>query len=181
MSTQEASPKPTRSGRLKALAVIGLFAGGLYAAPALTELSAAHASGGGKGGGGGSGGGKGGGGGSGAVSAATDPLTAKECGSCHMAYSPSYLPAGSWRQIMGNLSNHFGEDASLGNGQRQQIASYLEMNAGGGGGGSLRITEQPWFTREHGFRATNPFSRGSNKLSNCAGCHTILGQQQRGR
>lgn len=150
------STKSRRRARI--MAVLGL-AGGLYVAPALTEMSSAHASG--------------------AINAATDPLTAKECGSCHMAFGPGYLPAGSWRQMMDNLSNHFGEDASLADGQRQQITAYLESHAGGAGNAGLRITEQKWFTREHGFRLSSLFSRKASKLSDCAACHAVAGQRKR--
>lgn len=36
----------------------------------------------------------------------------KECGACHMAFQPQFLPQRSWRLMMGDLANHFGEDAS---------------------------------------------------------------------
>ena len=37
----------------------------------------------------------------------------EECGSCHFAYQPGLLPARSWEKIMGNLENHFNENAEL--------------------------------------------------------------------
>jgi nitrate/TMAO reductase-like tetraheme cytochrome c subunit len=35
------------------------------------------------------------------------------CGECHMTFFPQMLPQASWQKIIGDLSNHFGEDASL--------------------------------------------------------------------
>jgi len=37
----------------------------------------------------------------------------KECGSCHLAYSPALLPARSWDRMMTEQAEHFGEDLSL--------------------------------------------------------------------
>ena len=36
-----------------------------------------------------------------------------ECGDCHSLYHPALLPPRSWQALMGDLENHFGEDASL--------------------------------------------------------------------
>ena len=44
----------------------------------------------------------------------SDPTVVKECGTdCHMPFPPETLPQESWKKIIGNLSDHFGEDASL--------------------------------------------------------------------
>jgi len=75
---------------------------------------------------------------------AADPITAKECGDCHMAYPAVFLPAGSWNKMMGNLSNHFGEDASLDDTPRKHVTAYLTSNAGRGDDNVLRISEQRW-------------------------------------
>jgi mono/diheme cytochrome c family protein len=74
---------------------------------------------------------------------------------------------------MSNLSNHFGEDASLSDNQAQQIASYLVSNAGGRGSGPIRITETNWFRSEHGREVS--WSGRQKRLSNCAGCHQVQG------
>ena len=42
-----------------------------------------------------------------------DPTYVAECASCHIPYPPRFLPAASWRALMGNLGDHFGTDASL--------------------------------------------------------------------
>ncbi|NQV99407.1 MAG: cytochrome C, partial [Rhodospirillales bacterium] len=54
----------------------------------------------------------------------TDPLVRKECGACHMAFQPAFLPAKSWDKMLGELSNHFGEDASLPADQVSAIRAY---------------------------------------------------------
>ncbi len=53
----------------------------------------------------------------------------KECASCHIAYAPSLLPARSWQKIMGDLRNHFGDDAEVSEGVRKAITAYLVRNA----------------------------------------------------
>ena len=49
-----------------------------------------------------------------------DPVVKEECGSCHLAFAPSMLPARSWQRMMGDLKNHFGDDASVDAGHRRQ-------------------------------------------------------------
>ena len=40
----------------------------------------------------------------------SDPVVGEECGSCHLAFAPSMLPASAWKRMMGDLANHFGDD-----------------------------------------------------------------------
>jgi hypothetical protein len=42
-----------------------------------------------------------------------DPVVKEECGSCHIAFAPSMLPASSWKRMMDDLKNHFGDDATI--------------------------------------------------------------------
>ena len=42
-----------------------------------------------------------------------DVLFLDECGACHLAYQPELLPKASWKKIMSNLKNHFGDDVEL--------------------------------------------------------------------
>ncbi|HEY9080628.1 cytochrome C [Magnetovibrio sp.] len=65
---------------------------------------------------------------------AADPITAKECGDCHMAFAPIKLPGRSWVKIMGDLANHFGEDASLDPATAKHIEEYLVSKSMDGGG-----------------------------------------------
>lgn len=45
----------------------------------------------------------------------------KECASCHFGYQPALLNKASWEKVMGNLSDHFGTDASLGKAETQEL------------------------------------------------------------
>ncbi|HEY5717617.1 MAG TPA: diheme cytochrome c [Motiliproteus sp.] len=86
-----------------------------------------------------------------------------ECGSCHLAYPARFLPAANWKQLMGQLEDHFGENAELDAATHTAITQYLVDNAADSGDYqwrryldrsdssqvSLRITEQRFFVREH--------------------------------
>ncbi|WNJ98665.1 diheme cytochrome c [Thalassospiraceae bacterium LMO-JJ14] len=116
----------------------------------------------------------------------TDKLVQKECGSCHMAFQPAFLPARSWQRIMNNLSDHFGEDASLPADQVAAIRAYLSENAGdvqrrgiarkymqwvAADGVPLKITENPAFLREHNFPDRVWKDPKVVTKSNCLACH----------
>lgn len=110
----------------------------------------------------------------------------KECSACHMAYPPVLLPQRSWKKIMGNLSNHFGGDASLDPATTKAIEGFLIANAADAGGrrsGALqgvspnetpiRITAMPWFNIVHGSRA-RAYAKSHSRIktiANCLGCH----------
>jgi hypothetical protein len=108
----------------------------------------------------------------------------EECSACHMAYAPGFLPKRSWRAIMNNLSNHFGEDASLGEAARSEIELYFtaiapkEVNRVSSIAVPLRITDLRWFRGEHGSRLRNRAANDPNivTISNCSGCHTRAAQ-----
>ena len=119
------------------------------------------------------------------IAPANDPLVAKECGACHMAYAAKYLPARSWLAIVTGLANHFGENASLEPDVAGAVAAYLTLNAEGGSrsGGSetasptvlLRITDTEWFRRRHERRgriAPAALQRAGAKVAgDCQACH----------
>ena len=115
---------------------------------------------------------------------------AEECGACHMAYQPGLLPAAAWQRIVSpdGLGDHYGDDASLPDGLRTEIAAYLEANAADGasrsrsrafavgeaGLGALpRISETRYFRNEHheipARMVTDNPDVGS--FSNCNACH----------
>lgn len=107
-----------------------------------------------------------------------DQLTQNECSACHMAFPPGLLPKESWNAIMGNLANHFGEDASLDAQSAKAIRTYLADNAMQMGAVSasnppLRITEMYWFTHEHGKKRIQRALQDPRvgTLSNCVACH----------
>lgn len=117
----------------------------------------------------------------------TDPLVKEECGSCHLAFAPSMLPASSWQRMMGDLKNHFGDDASLDADTAAKITAYLVANAADAGGrrysGKLlsgvalssapqRITELPKWVREH--RKVPDWEwrhKDVRTKANCVACH----------
>ncbi len=107
----------------------------------------------------------------------TDPLVKEECGACHMAFQPVFLPATSWQKIMSTLDNHFGEDASLDIGGRDKIQSYLVANARRSNDDhaalELRITELNWFRREHNESEVKKLRTQHNLVSmtDCLACH----------
>jgi cytochrome c551/c552 len=113
--------------------------------------------------------------------------TLDACAACHMAYPPQMLPARSWQKIMGNLADHFGEDASLAESVRADILAYLTTHAADASGTGqgphflrglsadavpLRITEMPFWTRAHDELAASDFSApGVKSPANCVACH----------
>ena len=118
----------------------------------------------------------------------TNEPVKKECGACHMAFQPQFLPQRSWAQMMGDLSNHFGEDASLPEAKRAEITDYLVANAGdvsssregrryvksiASNQAPLRITEVPRWIHEH--RGEVPASAWTDprvkSKANCVACH----------
>lgn len=97
-----------------------------------------------------------------------------ECGSCHIAYPPQLLPAPAWQRLIAGLDRHFGTDASVEPGVAAEIGDFLQRHSGtgkrvAGSGESLRITQTPWFVREHRkVSAKNP--------AGCESCHTTAAE-----
>jgi cytochrome c553 len=127
------------------------------------------------------------------VAPVTDPTVVKECGSCHMAFPPQFLPRRSWQKLVDTLADHFGENASLGEGQRQAVLAYLLANAGDGpragregrkfmqgipaGQTPLRITETPrWVKEHHDVRADRWRAPTVKSKANCVACHKAAEQ-----
>ena len=116
-----------------------------------------------------------------------DALTIQECGSCHLAFPPAMLPAASWQRMMGDLANHFGDDASVDEATAVGITRYLVANAGDTGGSRhagkllrgvapseapLRITELPKWVREHDEVPRREWaSKEVGSKANCPACH----------
>lgn len=105
-----------------------------------------------------------------------DPTYLKECGACHLAYPPAFLPAASWRALFAGLDRHFGEDASV----EPEIRAFLERWVVERSAPErrpsrepfLRITDLPWFRDEHDEVPSDAAARPSiRSLSNCGACH----------
>jgi cytochrome b len=108
-----------------------------------------------------------------------------ECGECHQPFHPSLLPRASWRTLMAELEDHFGEDASPPEATATAIATFLDTYAAEAWdteaahrlsnvspGEPSRITATPYWVAKHSgldpalFRQTSVRSR-----SNCGACH----------
>lgn len=106
------------------------------------------------------------------------PAYQQECAACHLAYAPGFLPAASWQRLMGQLSQHFGTDASLDAASQTSIAGWLQSHAGtykrvtDTPAPQDRITLSPWFVRKHREVATEVWKRPAIKsAANCSACH----------
>lgn len=120
-----------------------------------------------------------------------DSAVTKECSACHMAYQPQFLPQASWKKIMENLQDHFGEDASLPDATRKEITKYMLDNAAdvsrtrvgavitrsiGKGPAPLRITDVPIWQRIH-WEIPDRIWKDPRVRSkaNCQACHRSAG------
>jgi len=118
----------------------------------------------------------------------TDKAVLAECGDCHMVFFAEMLPRRSWMNILSNLSNHFGEDASVDAAVLPKIIAHHVSNAGdvinSRGARKWRegldpneapekITSAPRFTRKHSDsdfkRMWDKFKVKSN--ADCVACH----------
>jgi hypothetical protein len=113
----------------------------------------------------------------------------KECGGCHFPYQPGLLPERSWRKVMNQLKEHFGDNAELPAPTHEQVLAYLVANSAEHGNyrrsekilrsiaandAPDRITNTPYIRHKHDELPAK-FVKGNDKvgsLSNCAACHT---------
>lgn len=115
--------------------------------------------------------------GKGRMAVAMNAKWKEECGGCHIAYLPRFLPAQSWRALMSGLDKHFGSDASVDAAAVQEITAFLEKNADqrsrqSNGKVILRISETRWFKSEHGEVSSREWKNPLVKSpANCAACH----------
>ncbi len=116
-----------------------------------------------------------------------DPVVKEECASCHIAFAPSMLPVRSWKRMMNNLKDHFGDDASVDAETNARILSYLVTNAADTGGqrysskllrdvaansAPLRITELPrWKHKHRKIPAWEWKHKEVRSKTNCVACH----------
>jgi len=105
-----------------------------------------------------------------------ETLYRQECGACHIAYPPRFLPAESWRALLAGLDDHFGEDATLDPQTAALIESYLVAHARtrpvrADRWPPLRISELRWFRHEHGEEVSAAALRRAGSWANCGACH----------
>ena len=114
--------------------------------------------------------------------AAAADVWREECGACHIAYAPRLLPAASWRLLLEQLDRHFGVNASLEPDRAAAILSYLDAQAAPAdrapiAAGLPRISQLPWFEREHAEVPADVWRRSSvRSRSNCGACHIAAGK-----
>jgi len=105
------------------------------------------------------------------------PSYTQECASCHVAFAPGLLSAGSWQRLMADLPHHFGTDASVDAATQAALTAWLTAHAGSGRRVDAappqdRITRSAWFQREHRRITTAVWQRPSiRSASNCSACH----------
>lgn len=103
------------------------------------------------------------------------PKWKEECGSCHIAYPPQLLTANNWQKVMAGLDKHFGANATLDAADNKDILNFLQQYAGSGdkhSASSLRISDTPWFKREHREVSNSAWSNLAVKSrANCTACH----------
>lgn len=111
----------------------------------------------------------------------------KECSDCHTLYPPYLLPKKSWKLMMSNLENHFGEDASLDIVTNHSILAFLEKNSAETStqesafkinqeleknSSILAITKTNFWKKKHENIGKNLFNTKEVKnKSNCKACH----------
>lgn len=120
-----------------------------------------------------------------------NPVFVNECGSCHTLYPPTLLPKESWMKLMGDLSNHFGDDASLDSTEYHTVLAYLLAHSAETSTQEMSvkimqslqnrdmiaITQMPFWKRTHRdipavvFKNENVKSR-----ANCKACHSDVEQ-----
>ena len=115
---------------------------------------------------------------SGGCKAPPDPTYVRECGECHAPFPARHLSAESWRAVLAGLPRHFGQDASLDPETAKTIEVYLAAHAGRRptlaieGSPRLRITETPWFRREHDEIPSRVWQSAAVKSpARCEACH----------
>ncbi|MDD2829911.1 MAG: cytochrome b/b6 domain-containing protein [Sulfuricurvum sp.] len=120
-----------------------------------------------------------------------NPVFVKECGSCHTLYPPALLPKESWKKLMGDLPNHFGDDASLEPSDHQTILAYLlehsaetstqemsvKMMKSLDKPDIIAITQTPFWKRTHREIPEDIFKSDKVKSrANCKACHSDVEQ-----
>ena len=114
-----------------------------------------------------------------------------ECISCHTLYPPFLLPKRSWVKMMDNLENHFGDDASLDDEDKESIKKYLVQNSSENSTKEsafkilrsiknkdiIAITKTSYWKRKHHDIDKKIFENKKIGInSNCKACHKNIEQ-----
>lgn len=125
---------------------------------------------------------------------AEHPVFAQECGDCHKIYPPFLLPEKSWKRIIDDLDNHFGEkitEANISKSQQASIRDFLYANSAEhstreasvkimhslGERRPKAITKTPYWRETHSHIPASAFKIKEVKdKSNCIACHKNFDQ-----
>jgi len=120
-----------------------------------------------------------------------NPVFVNECGSCHTLYPPTLLAKEGWSVLMGDLSNHFGDDASLDPADERSIREYLlahsaetstqemsfKMMQSLEKRDMIAITQTPFWKKRHHPISEEIFKSDKVKSrANCKACHSDVEQ-----
>ena len=110
-----------------------------------------------------------------------------ECGSCHLAFHPSLLPARSWQRLLADTAHHFNNDLGLDTATLDALRTFATANAADrqqteaamkivasldGAQAPLRITDTPYWMRKHREISKTVWASPKVKSqSNCSACH----------
>ena len=117
-----------------------------------------------------------------------NPAYIKECGSCHLAYQPGWLPLRSWQQHLESLDDHFGRKVVIDGAVQRRIGKLLKARAAGqtrsqvsnemiksipGEQAPLRITATGFFAGKHQGVDMSRSTAGVRleSASYCLACH----------
>lgn len=113
----------------------------------------------------------------------SDQTVLTECGDCHMAFPPETLPKAAWQKIIGNLSDHFGEDASIDAPTAAKVLAFHVKNASDvstvraatkwrTSGFVTRIIDAPRFIKKHKQCSDQVWRHPKvQSKANCLACH----------
>ena len=122
------------------------------------------------------------------VQVPVNPKFKAECSSCHMLYPPELLPERSWKKMMSELKNHFGENAELDAKTQKEVTDYLIQNSAdkiyskrgsrilsglSSNETPLRISQTTYFIQKHDELSPSVYKRKSiGSPANCIACHS---------
>lgn len=121
------------------------------------------------------------------VPAVGNPTYREICGACHFLLQPALLPSRSWRLLLADTQNHFGQSVDLEAEQHAEVEAYLTQNAAEhttgelaqeivnsiGSSAPLRVTEVPLIRHEHRRLDEAVFQRPSVAgRADCQACHS---------
>jgi len=111
----------------------------------------------------------------------------KECGSCHTAYQPEFLPRNSWNRLINEQNNHFGEDLALSSAKANELKAFLFSRSADvstnktarrfASTQGIKISENPYFVKEHRRIGSAELKKqGLKSFANCSSCHKLADQ-----